>query len=225
MTTLRLKLSGGSTRRVGSQPLWVAKHSEALRKSLHVCCECGKPLPKKCHRNRRWCGKACVDAYLIRAQPGYARKLVFRRDRGVCCMCQLDTFRVQHEAHGALIHAHEAPTSIGAFKPYQGRSAVLYPVLRKYGLQRWWKRKSWWDMDHILPIADGGGECDLSNLRTLCLKCHQQVTTAWRQRRGKVHGPPQNAPVRLRLRLVGAPGTTTAEPNKTRYTIRLRRGV
>src|SRR5581483_7715613 len=32
---------------------------------------------------------------------------------------------------------------------------------------------------HILPVASGGGECDLSNMRTLCLKCHRE-----RHRRG-----------------------------------------
>jgi hypothetical protein len=24
-----------------------------------------------------------------------------------------------------------------------------------------------------VPVAEGGGECDLSNMRTLCLKCHR----------------------------------------------------
>src|SRR5579872_5700775 len=44
------------------------------------------------------------------------------------------------------------------------------------------RRASLWDADHIVPVSEGGGECDLSNLRTLCLKCHRQVTQALRQR-------------------------------------------
>jgi 5-methylcytosine-specific restriction endonuclease McrA len=43
-------------------------------------------------------------------------------------------------------------------------------------------RKSLWDADHLLPVAEGGGECDLSNLRTLCLKCHRARTAELRQR-------------------------------------------
>jgi 5-methylcytosine-specific restriction endonuclease McrA len=43
-------------------------------------------------------------------------------------------------------------------------------------------RKSLWDADHIVPVAEGGGECDLSNLRTLCLKCHRQATAELRKR-------------------------------------------
>jgi 5-methylcytosine-specific restriction endonuclease McrA len=43
-------------------------------------------------------------------------------------------------------------------------------------------RKSLWDADHIVPVAEGGGECDLSNLRTLCLKCHRVRTAELRER-------------------------------------------
>jgi 5-methylcytosine-specific restriction endonuclease McrA len=44
------------------------------------------------------------------------------------------------------------------------------------------RRSSLWDADHIAPVAEGGGECDLSNIRTLCLKCHRKVTAELRQR-------------------------------------------
>jgi 5-methylcytosine-specific restriction endonuclease McrA len=43
-------------------------------------------------------------------------------------------------------------------------------------------RRSLWDADHILPVAEGGGECDLDNLRTLCLLCHRQQTLRLQQR-------------------------------------------
>jgi 5-methylcytosine-specific restriction endonuclease McrA len=43
-------------------------------------------------------------------------------------------------------------------------------------------RKSLWDAHHIVPVAEGGGECDLSNLRTLCLKCHRSYTAELRKR-------------------------------------------
>src|SRR5262249_38303914 len=46
--------------------------------------------------------------------------------------------------------------------------------------KEWGGRRQLWDADHILPVAAGGGECDLSNMRTLCLKCHRA-----RHRRGK----------------------------------------
>ena len=38
--------------------------------------------------------------------------------------------------------------------------------------REWGFRRSLWDADHIVPVAQGGGECGLENMRTLCLKCH-----------------------------------------------------
>jgi len=35
-----------------------------------------------------------------------------------------------------------------------------------------------WDVDHIKPIAEGGGHA-LTNLRTLCRECHRDVTSNW----------------------------------------------
>ena len=52
------------------------------------------------------------------------------------------------------------------------------------------KRRSLWDADHILPVCEGGGECDLENLRTLCLVCHQDATSALRRRRARVRSSP-----------------------------------
>ena len=43
-------------------------------------------------------------------------------------------------------------------------------------------RKSLWDAEHILPVTEGGGECDLDNIRTLCLRCHRSVTAQLRER-------------------------------------------
>ena len=37
-----------------------------------------------------------------------------------------------------------------------------------------------WDADHIVPVADGGGECGLENYRLLCRPCHVRVTLEWR---------------------------------------------
>jgi 5-methylcytosine-specific restriction enzyme A len=34
----------------------------------------------------------------------------------------------------------------------------------------------WWDADHIKPVTDGGAECDLANVRTLCCPCHRSLS-------------------------------------------------
>jgi hypothetical protein len=35
---------------------------------------------------------------------------------------------------------------------------------------------SFWQADHLVPVAEGGGCCGMENLRTLCAPCHAQVT-------------------------------------------------
>jgi 5-methylcytosine-specific restriction protein A len=47
-------------------------------------------------------------------------------------------------------------------------------------------RKSLWDADHIVPVCEGGGECDLENIRTLCLACHKDATYQLRLRLRKL---------------------------------------
>merc|ERR1712085_100264 len=39
-----------------------------------------------------------------------------------------------------------------------------------------------WQADHIVPVAEGGGECNLTNLRTLCTMCHMTETKRLRGR-------------------------------------------
>jgi 5-methylcytosine-specific restriction endonuclease McrA len=42
-----------------------------------------------------------------------------------------------------------------------------------------------WEMDHIVPVVEGGGGCGLGNLRTLCLACHRAETAELARRRAR----------------------------------------
>ena len=42
-----------------------------------------------------------------------------------------------------------------------------------------------WQADHIIPVVQGGGECDLQNIRTLCTRCHKEETRALAAKRAK----------------------------------------
>ncbi|MDE1177999.1 MAG: HNH endonuclease signature motif containing protein [Edaphobacter sp.] len=44
-------------------------------------------------------------------------------------------------------------------------------------------RRTLWEADHIVPVVEGGGECDLENIQTLCLRCHRKATQSLRERR------------------------------------------
>jgi MFS family permease len=91
---------------------------------------------------------------------GYLREKVLQRDRGICAICRIDTCA----AYGEL---------------RRSRGTHRQKLLR--GLRRL-TRQTLWDADHILPVVEGGGECDLQNLRPLCLLCHRQQTLELRRR-------------------------------------------
>lgn len=97
-----------------------------------LCRYCNKECkPPK----RTFCSSACVHEWQIRSNPGYARKQVFKRDKGRCSIC-------------------------GEAKMTDHKS----------------RPKPLWEMDHTIPVSEGGGSCGLENLRSLCRPCHLSVT-------------------------------------------------
>jgi 5-methylcytosine-specific restriction endonuclease McrA len=127
----------------------------------------GRPLCRWCRAEvpkgrRTFCSDTCVHEWKLRTDPGYLREQVFARDRGVCAKCGADTIALRRDMR------------------------KLDFAARRQFLKRWklreGSRKSLWDADHVVPVAEGGGQCDLSNMRTLCLLCHGEATAALRER-------------------------------------------
>jgi 5-methylcytosine-specific restriction endonuclease McrA len=110
-----------------------------------------------------------VEEWRLRTDPGYIREKVLERDRGVCAQCGVDC--------------------VAAWKHLKRlRGAAGLKARLEWGLRLGSAgRKSLWDADHIVPVVEGGGECDLKNIRTLCLKCHRAVTTQLREKRLKAN--------------------------------------
>ena len=126
----------------------------------NLCRWCNLELPPG--RRRTFCSDFCVNEWRLRTDPAYLRDQVLARDRGVCAICGLDT--VAEWRH---------------LKRLRGPGRIL--AWAKWGLKPN-QRATLWDADHILAVAEGGGECDLSNIRTLCLHCHRRVTADLRER-------------------------------------------
>ena len=128
----------------------------------------GNPLCRWCRNEvvakgrRTFCSDDCVHAWKLRTDPVYLREKVFERDKGVCAQCGADTVALRRDMR-----------------------KLDYAARRQF-LKRWrlreGSRKSLWDADHVVPVAEGGGQCDLSNMRTLCLLCHREETAALRRR-------------------------------------------
>lgn len=109
------------------------------------------------NRRRRW-HPACVEAY-EESDPREARRRVRQRDRGRCAACGLDTLGLRRQI---------------------GRGRGSTRRLRALGFR---PRTSLWELDHIVPLVDGGGH-DLANLQTLCMPCHKRKTAHEAERRG-----------------------------------------
>ena len=124
-----------------------------------LCRWCNLEVPP---RRQTFCSDWCVHEWRLRTDPGYLREQVFLRDRGVCALCRHDT-------------------RTAYFDLKRSRGTHRLKLLAQWGLARL-NRKTLWDADHILPVAEGGGECDLANIRTLCLICHRRETQALRGR-------------------------------------------
>jgi len=150
----------------------------------------GRPLCRWCNlevppRRFTFCSDWCVHEWKLRTDPGYLREQVFERDRGRCAICGADA----HAGYAELKRA---------------RGVHRLKLLTRWGLKRL-TRRSLWDADHILPVVEGGGECDLQNIRTLCILCHRGQTIALRRRRA---GADEN-----RRCSTGSPNHTAGRPS------------
>jgi 5-methylcytosine-specific restriction endonuclease McrA len=112
-----------------------------------------------------------VEEWRLRSDPGYLREKVLERDRGVCAACGLDCLQAERD-----LRRLRGAARLKALMDW-GFGARARAVTRAV------TRKTLWDADHIVPVVEGGGECDLENIRTLCLKCHRVATAALRARR------------------------------------------
>jgi 5-methylcytosine-specific restriction protein A len=129
----------------------------------------GRPLCRWCKLEVppgrfTFCSEWCVEEWKLRTDPGHLREKVFERDRGICSICGLNCVTELHRIKRL-------------------RGAARSRAMEEWGIRG---RKSIWDADHVVPVAEGGGECDLSNMRTLCLKCHRIHTAQLRGRLRKI---------------------------------------
>ncbi len=132
-----------------------------------LCRWCDLEVPP---RRFTFCSEFCVHQWRLRTDPGYLREQVFARDQGICALCGVD-----------------ARTAFFDIKRARGTHKLK--LLVRWGLKSL-NRKSLWDADHIVAVVEGGGECDLQNLRTLCILCHRQQTLELRRRRAGLKAAP-----------------------------------
>ncbi len=147
----------------------------------YLCRWCGTEVT---HKGRStFCSPECVHEWNLRVDPSYARRMVFERDHGICAVCGLDCHALDEALKDLLAEVSRQP----GFFWWRGHD-VLRQFLKENNLPRINERNhkafvSTWHMDHIIPVVEGGGECGLDNLRTLCIRCHRKETAELARRR------------------------------------------
>ena len=140
------------------------KKKEQLEKTEdgYTCCRwCNKAVyPPR----RTMCSASCAHEIKLRTNHRYLKTCVYKRDRAICALCGEDTKKIAKQYF--LTDSVEQKTELLLEKEISLKRKIYK---RKYG-------GGLWDADHIIPVKDGGGQCGLENIRTLCIRCHKKIT-------------------------------------------------
>jgi 5-methylcytosine-specific restriction protein A len=120
-------------------------------------------------------GSGCVHEWMLRSSPSYLREEVFRRDRGVCAACGLDTVML-HEAIWRLPTDVELADRCGLLVSRESILGALGFAPRDAFC------RTLWEADHVVLVEKGGGLCGLDGMQTLCAPCHRRKSARERRR-------------------------------------------
>lgn len=163
-------------RAIASAPFDGAEHRAKRGPNGRPLCRwCGVEVPKG---RESWCSQRCVDEFVIRKGDGRAATLVFKRDKGVCALCGLDTEELYRVVRGfpSAKARYTAPRSVRPVVVPKLSHEVRASLLRGLTALGFHADQRFWQADHITPVVEGGGACGLDNLRTLCVPCHKAET-------------------------------------------------
>ncbi|EFH49584.1 SNF2 domain-containing protein [Arabidopsis lyrata subsp. lyrata] len=114
-----------------------------------------------------FCDLACYEDYRTRTSSRYIRQI----EHGICTNCELDCHQLVRRLRPLPLEKRR--TYINKVAPELFARKNLLETLVNEPTEG-----NAWHADHIIPVYQGGGECRLENMRTLCVACHANVTAA-----------------------------------------------
>ena len=158
-----------------------------------VCRWCGLDVKRLSKARRTFCSDACVHEFSIRSSSSYIRQYIAKRDKYKCQICGLDckgflrklwTYVNERVLAGKKVATSPKPGSWQEMK-----LAFEMEFFQSHNME--WvntaNRSTFYDIDHIVPVVEGGHQCGEENLRTLCLSCHRKETKELRKRLSKAN--------------------------------------
>ncbi len=135
------------------------------------------PADKRKHN----CSAKCAEEWRCKTSPSHLRWLLASRDKGVCSACGTDT-RALRKQFEVFCYGKERPWVSSWYGDSKKSASERSEWLNQHGIPYGRISSDWWDADHIVPVIEGGGECGIDNMRTLCIPCHKAETKKLRQR-------------------------------------------
>ena len=157
-----------------------AKNNCASKRDLEIisgkaCAWCGETLQPQSSKavNATYCSYKCAEEGRVRRGGMYSsariRNQIFSLEHGVCCLCKLDA----HALYNRILSLHPAER-LNALMAAKFKLPKSPSALNK--LLQDPKEHDFWQADHIVAVAEGGGGCGMDNIRTLCNTCHSYET-------------------------------------------------
>jgi hypothetical protein len=146
-----------------------------------VCRNCSAPLSG---RRRAYCGEDCKTAWLVPRVWSVAVAAVNARDQGVCASCGRDAKEILKKFLSFRARMASKERAIAEAANAERRALIDALNAEGFHLGLWVRMPEKGDLyqiDHIKPVAEGGGGCGLENLQTLCTSCHKAKTAKQRR--------------------------------------------
>lgn len=143
-----------------------------LDRKKKQCTWCGSEVKKP---RLNWCGDKCLEEFNMRCSPQSQAREVIERDKGICSICNRDINQQMELFKSAWEEELKKFPSLHSSDRWKAHDSME----RKFG----GIRGVWMEVDHILPVIEGGGLCGLDNLRLLCAVCHKGETRKLAKRR------------------------------------------
>ncbi|KAL4566487.1 hypothetical protein LXL04_030603 [Taraxacum kok-saghyz] len=159
-------------------------HGKKERRYMQGYTDLNEPLCKLCQKictkksakepeffEDLFCDLECYEEFRLRTNNRQLRKGLAQIEHGICTNCHLDCRKLVKNIK--LLSLEKRREFIMREAPKLAARKNAFEKLISDPTEG-----NAWHADHIVAVYQGGGECRLENMRTLCIACHADVTLA-----------------------------------------------